>query len=66
MEFPCAMSTLYITGSVLFLLFLQLWYGGLLIIYYDVCVIIFEKVPHIVLEDTSLGHLECWTLWDTK
>ena len=23
----------------------------------------FEKVHHIVVEETSLGHIECWTLW---
>ena len=27
-------------------------------------ILIFEKVPHVVVEETSLGHLECWSLWD--
>ena len=57
-------SPIYITVSVLFHIYLQLWYWGAWIIYNDVRVIIFEKVPHSVVEDTSLGHLECWMLWD--
>ena len=64
-ELPCAISPLYITGGVLFLIFLNLWYVGALIIHHDVHILlIFEKVPHVVVEDTSLGHLECWPLWD--
>ena len=37
---------------------------GSWIIHHDVRVLFFNKVPHIVVEETNLGHLECWSLWD--
>ena len=56
---------LYVTGGVLFLLFLHLWYGGALVIQHDVRIlVIFEKGPHVLIAETSLGNLECWLLWD--
>ena len=57
---------IYIAGGVLFLISPHLWYGGAGIIYHDVRVFIFEKVPHVVVEKTNLGHNECWSLWDTN
>ena len=31
---------------------------------HDVHVIcVFENVPHIMVEETSLGHIKCWSLW---
>ena len=58
MELPCAISPIYITGSVLFLISLRLWNGRAWIIHHDLCVIlVFEKVPHVVVENTRLGHL---------
>ena len=41
LELPCLIIPLYISGSVLFLLFLHLCYGGALIIYHDVRIFIF-------------------------
>ena len=64
LELPCTISPLFIMGSVMFLIFLHLWYGGALIINLDVKILfVFEKVNHIMVEDTRLGHLECWSLW---
>ena len=28
--------------------------------------LIFDKVPHIVVENTSLANIECWLMWDTN
>ena len=56
-------SPIYITVSVLFHIYLQLWYWGAWVIYNDVRIIIFEKLTHIVVEETSLGNIECWSLW---
>ena len=50
--------------GVLFIIFLYLCYRAALIIHHDVRIIlIFEKVPHVVVEETSLGHLEFRLLW---
>ena len=50
--------------GVLFIIFLYLCYRAALIIHHDVRIIlIFEKVPHVVVEETSLGHIECSFLW---
>ena len=64
LESPCVISPIYITGSVSFLLFLYLWYGGARVIYHDVRIIIFDNVTNIMVEENSIGHLECWPLWD--
>ena len=64
LELPYIIIPLYTTGSVLIRIFLHLWYGGAWIIYHDVCILIFEKVPHTMIYETILGNLECWTLWD--
>ena len=51
--------------GVLFIIFLYLCYRAALIIHHDVRIIlIFEEVTHVMVEETSLGHLECWLLWD--
>ena len=64
LEFPCAISSLYITSSVLFLLLLHLWGGGAWIIHHDVCILIFPgKAPHIAVEENRLGHIKCCLLW---
>ena len=58
LELPFVILPLYITVSVMFLLTLQLWYGGERIIYHDVRVLfIFENVPTVVVKDTRLGNL---------
>ena len=52
-------------GGVLFLTLLYLWDVVILIIHRDVRILfVFEKVPHIKIEETSLDYLECWLLWD--
>ena len=64
-ELPCVISPIYIDGVVLFLILLHVWYGGYGTINHDLRILlIFEKVPHVVLEETSLVHLEYFLLWD--
>ena len=58
-------SPIYIAGGVLFIIFPRLWYIVSGIIHRDVHILlIFEKLLHVVVEETSLSHLECWSLWD--
>ena len=66
LELTCVIIPLYITDSVSFILSLHLWYWGAQTTYHDVRVIIFVNVPNIVVEETSLGHLECCTMWDVN
>ena len=62
---PFTIIPLYIMGGLLFLLFIHLLYGGAGIIHHDVrIIIIFQKVPHGVVEETSLGYLQFWLLRD--
>ena len=50
MKLSCAIRPLYITGGVLFLLFLHLCNGIVLIIHRDLCIIlVIEKVPHDII-----------------
>ena len=64
LELLCAIIPIYITGSVSFLLLLHLWYGGELAILHDVQFLIFENLPHVVVEEISLVNIECWLVWD--
>ena len=58
----CEISHIYITGGVFFLS-LHLCYGIALIVTHDVCVIFFfEKLTHIVVKETSLGHFKPWLM----
>ena len=64
MEFSCLVFFLNITGGVIFMPFLHLWDGRAWIIHHDVCIIYsFDKVTHTVVEEISLGHIKCWSLW---
>ena len=50
-------------GGVLFLLLIHLWNVRSLIVHHDMCILlVFEKVPHILVEETSLGRFEYWSL----
>ena len=51
-------------GGVYFLIFLRLWYGGMQVVHHDVCIFVLQEVPHVMVKQTRLGHLKCWTLWD--
>ena len=45
-------------------IFLHFWDGIVWIIHHDALIIfVFEKVTRIVVKDTSLGHLKCWSVW---
>ena len=33
------------------------------VVHQDVRVLVLQEVPHIMVEQTSLGHLKCWPLW---
>ena len=51
----------------MFLILLHMWYGGAQIIHQDVHILfICEKVPHVLVEETSLFRLKCWSLWATN
>ena len=64
LKFSCAIIPIYTMGGVLFILFLHLWNRRAQIVHRDVFIIlVFEKVPHAMVEETSLGYLECWLLW---
>ena len=64
-ELSCPITPIYITGSTMFPLFLHLWNGRVEIVHHDVCIIfVFEKVPHIVVEETVLAHFKFQLLWD--
>ena len=64
LELPCTMSLFYIAGGVYFLLVLHLWYWVIRVAHHDVRVLVLYEVPHIMIKQTSLGHLKCWPLWD--
>ena len=53
---------IYITSGVMILLLIHLW-GGIALIVHHNARIFFEKLPHIVVEETSLGHFKCRLLW---
>ena len=39
LESPCTISSFYIAGGVSFILFLNLWYWGMLVVHHDVRVL---------------------------
>ena len=51
LESPCTISPFYVTGGVSFLLVVHLWYG------------VMQEVSHIMVKQTSLDNLKCWTMW---
>ena len=61
--FPFTISPFYATGGVSFILVLQLWYGGMRVVYHDVQVFVLQEVADTMIKQTSLGHLKCWPLW---
>ena len=63
LELPCTISTFYIAGGVYFLIVLHLGYWGMGVVHQDVRVLFIWEMPNIMIEKTSLGHLECWPLW---
>ena len=64
LELPCAISSFYVAGGVSFLLLLHLWYGGTLVVYHDVRIFFLAEVLNTMIEQTTLGNLECWPLCD--
>ena len=34
------------------------------VIHQDVRILFIYEVPHIMVKQTSIGHLKCWPLWD--
>ena len=34
------------------------------VIHHDVRILFIYEVPHIMVKQTSIGHLKCWPLWD--
>ena len=63
LELLCTISTFYIMGGVSLLLVLHLWYWVLGVFHQDIRVLFIYEVPHIIVKQTSLGHLKCWPLW---
>ena len=58
MKLSFAITPIYITGSVPFILSLHLWIGRALIIHHDVCIfLVFEEVPNSIVEETILAHI---------
>ena len=51
----------------MFLILFDLCNMIVLIVYHDVCILLLiEEVPHVMLEETILGHIECWSLWSME
>ena len=63
LEFPCAISTFYVAGGASFIFVLHVWYGVTRVVHHDVRIFVLEEVPHIIIEQTILGNIECWPLW---
>ena len=62
LELPCTIRLSYVTDSVSFLLVLNLWYGVMQVVHHYVHAFVLQEVPHIMVKQTSLGHLKYWPM----
>ena len=66
-EIVSSNETFCITGIVQILLLFHLWGGRVWIIYHDVYILLLlEKVPHVMIEETRIGNIESPCLWAVK